>query len=142
MNLTRFILNIKPLNIYSQYEIYKAKKLHLSNHNECAVCGNKKYLEVHHVLPQHLYPQLACKPNNLITLCDCGNNACHRHLGHFGNFKSKWNENIREVAIAVRLISNKDDKHTEQLINEFASFNWMSNPAYIKHVHKLISWFS
>ena len=41
----------------------------------CQVCGEKdKPLEVHHILPQSKYPNMAWDTSNLITLCQ----HCHR----------------------------------------------------------------
>jgi hypothetical protein len=127
MNLTRFYLNILSVNPIDQYKITKAKQAYIKTHPECAICGATKGLEVHHVLPQHLYPDLACDFNNFITLHDgITNNGCHYFFGHFGDFKNKWNLNIRQYALASRLFLNKMEPKrifiikTEYLIKEFA----------------------
>lgn len=79
----------------------KAKKLYVKEHNQCAVCGYKKNLEVHHVVPVHVDPTLSAKSSNFITLCDYRNKGCHNVFGHFRNFRSKWNPNIRVFALQV-----------------------------------------
>lgn len=64
----------------------------------CAVCGKKNKLELHHIRPFHLHPELELDPANLIPLCE-GNKSvnCHLIFGHFGNFRTKYNLKIRIV---------------------------------------------
>ena len=73
------------------------RKAHLEKNPTCAVCGGKDMLEVHHRLPFHLNPNLELDPNNLITLCESGNNGinCHLAFGHLGNFKS-YNKDVEK----------------------------------------------
>ena len=68
----------------------KVREEHLSKNPKCAVCGGEKNLEVHHIRPFHLHPDLELNPDNLITLCESKNNGvnCHLLFGHLGNFKS------------------------------------------------------
>lgn len=66
------------------------RKEHLENNPDCAACGRNKKLEVHHIEPFHLNPDLELDPNNLITLCD---DPCHFVFGHLMNYKS-WNSNV------------------------------------------------
>lgn len=63
----------------------------------CAACGSKDNLEVHHVKPFHLFPELELAPENLIVLCENGGN-CHLTFGHLKNWKS-WNIAVRQHAI-------------------------------------------
>lgn len=62
----------------------------------CAACGGKNNLEVHHVQPFHLFPELELKPDNLIVLCETGGN-CHLMIGHLKNWQS-YNTLVREHA--------------------------------------------
>jgi hypothetical protein len=48
----------------------------------CAWCDTRTGIEVHHIQPQHLYPERAHDTNNMICLC----RRCHLVLGHRGNF--------------------------------------------------------
>lgn len=58
---------------------------------QCAACGSKnKKLEVHHIQPYHLNPDLELDENNLIVLCD---DPCHLVFGHLMNYKS-WNIDV------------------------------------------------
>ncbi len=52
---------------------------HLKSNPACAACGRKKDLEVHHLLPVHVRPDLELDPGNLITLCA---DPCHLVHGH------------------------------------------------------------
>jgi len=77
----------------------RIRKAHLAKSPTCAVCGGSKKLEVHHIRPFHLHPDLELEDSNLITLCE--NKAdgvnCHLLFGHLGNFKS-FNTNVRRDA--------------------------------------------
>jgi hypothetical protein len=66
------------------------RKEHLNNYGTCAACGRDKKLEVHHIKPVHLFPELELNPSNLITLCA---DPCHIVFGHLMNFKS-WNNDV------------------------------------------------
>lgn len=54
----------------------------------CAVCGGKKKLEAHHIMPFHLHPQLEMDERNLIPLCEGAGVNCHLLFGHLGDFRS------------------------------------------------------
>src|SRR3990167_2806356 len=74
----------------------KIRRLHIQKQSACVVCGEiKKNVEVHHIQPFHLRPELELSPSNLLTLCESGNNGvvCHRFFGHLGNYK-KINKNV------------------------------------------------
>jgi 5-methylcytosine-specific restriction protein A len=66
------------------------RKRHLESSPCCAVCGGTEKLEVHHIVPFHLHPDLELSPGNLVTLCEAnkGGVNCHLHYGHLGNYKS------------------------------------------------------
>ena len=56
---------------------------------ECMVCGGRKKIEVHHIVPFHVAPDLELDPSNLMVLCTrkkYGIN-CHLLIGHLGNFR-------------------------------------------------------
>jgi 5-methylcytosine-specific restriction endonuclease McrA len=72
------------------YSWTTVRKKHLENHPYCAACGRNKKLEVHHIKPFYLNPELELDPSNLITLCD---DPCHFVFGHLMNYKS-WNTNV------------------------------------------------
>lgn len=82
-------------------EWQKVRKEHIKANPRCAVCGGTKKVEVHHVIPFHLAPDLELDPLNLISLCErkkYGLN-CHLLIGHLGNY-SKVNSTC-ELDIAA-----------------------------------------
>ncbi len=64
---------------------------------KCACCGGTKKIEVHHMKPRHLFPELALVENNLIALCGKGK-GCHFHIGHLNSYYN-YNEEIFKVAM-------------------------------------------
>ena len=73
-----------------------ARRAHLNLQPECQVCGARELVEVHHVLPYHLFPDLELAAGNLITLCDPpGPTNHHLETGHLGNWLN-WNPQVRE----------------------------------------------
>jgi hypothetical protein len=60
---------------------------HLRKYPECGACGGKKHLQVHHVEPYHLHPELELALTNLATLC-MGRLECHLTLGHGDDFRA------------------------------------------------------
>ena len=52
----------------------------------CAACGRREKLEVHHIVPFHVDPELELVASNLMTLCE-GPTNCHFVFGHLGNWR-------------------------------------------------------
>lgn len=67
----------------------------LRDHGECAACGTKEHLQVHHVFPFHLHPDLELDPGNVITLCEGPSRICHFALGHLYDWH-RFNPHVRE----------------------------------------------
>ena len=59
----------------------------LKIHRNCCACGSVKRLQVHHVEPFHLRPELELDLANLMVLC-MGPNECHFRIGHGSDFKA------------------------------------------------------
>ena len=80
------------------------RALFLKLHPTCTACGGTSKLEVHHINPFHLHPELELDQTNFITLCESDNNGinCHLNLGHSGDFKS-WNVNVVSDAAGMML---------------------------------------
>lgn len=76
----------------------QVRKKHLKRFPYCANCGKKKRfgMQVHHIKPFHLFPELELEEYNLLTLCD--NPRCHLDKGHLGYFRS-YNINVVEDCI-------------------------------------------
>lgn len=86
---------------------------HLRQHQICESCGNNEHLQVHHIEPFHLHPELELDPNNLITLC-MGKNSCHLDIGHGGSFRA-YNPDVLDDAEKFRIILKDNilkDKHS------------------------------
>lgn len=65
------------------------RQKHLLTHPECALCGGTKKLNVHHIKPFWLFPELELAPLNLITLCEGAKWLnCHFIVGHLLSWKS------------------------------------------------------
>lgn len=75
------------------------RKAHLEKHPTCEVCGHAgEKVNVHHVRPFHVHPELELEETNLITLCeDEAFVNCHLFIGHLGNFRG-WNPAVRADA--------------------------------------------
>jgi len=65
----------------------KVRKAYLNRQSVCAVCGEKYGLQVHHIKPFHLHPELELDKSNFITLCTNKKFNCHLKIGHGGNFR-------------------------------------------------------
>lgn len=65
------------------------KTKHLKQYPACAVCGCTKNVEVHHIIPFHIAPDMELNPDNLLTLCECKKYGinCHLLIGHLGNYR-------------------------------------------------------
>lgn len=91
MELTEFIM-VLPKS--KKIEAIKDKRRWLDiarkyrRHNPiCEVCGSNNSIEIHHIKPAALYPNLIYDETNLISLCRKGNN-CHLRFGHNGNYNN------------------------------------------------------
>ena len=66
---------------------HKLEKTFLESNPTCEVCGSKNKLNVHHIKPFHLHPELELDPKNLITLC-MDKKESHLRIGHGSDFKA------------------------------------------------------
>ena len=57
---------------------------------KCAACQSVTNLEVHHVVPYHVSPEMELLEGNLISLC----RECHFTFGHLKDWTS-WNAAVR-----------------------------------------------
>lgn len=98
----------------------RARDEYVKEHPECAACSSKNHLQVHHIKPFHIHPELELDPTNFIVLC-MDIDDCHLNIGHGDSFKA-YNPNVREDA-AKFLSSSKEDR---KLITESAKKNRLS----------------
>jgi len=89
------------------------RNMHLTLHGECAACGSKDELQVHHIKPFHLHPELELKLDNLVTLC-MSEYDCHLSIGHGGSFKA-YNPNVLED---VEMFKAADESRRTKLLAE------------------------
>ena len=78
-----------------------ARREYKKEHPYCAVCGSKKKVEIHHIIPFHYAPDLELDPRNFMSLCEnkkYGIN-CHLLIGHLGNYR-RFNTNC-EIDVMV-----------------------------------------
>jgi 5-methylcytosine-specific restriction protein A len=95
----------KPLKLRSP-RWDDVRKIHLKSFPTCAACGSETNLQVHHIKPFHLYPELELDEENLITLCETKTHRCHFKIGHLGSWK-KENPNVVQNALDA-LIKKQD----------------------------------
>ena len=85
-----------------EYQVQKAKRAHRKQYPACLVCGATKDFgkkcAVHHALPVHVRPDLACTESNLHTLCA----RHHLWAGHLGSYHD-FNSNLKATVNALRL---------------------------------------
>ena len=72
---------------------------HLKRQPACAACGCTSPVEVHHIRPFHLFPEMELDPANLITLCESKSHNCHLLFGHCLNWR-KYNPQVCPDAAA------------------------------------------
>ena len=72
----------------------RVEKEHLRGEPTCQWCGGTEMLQVHHMKPFHLHPELELDDSNLITLCEEPGRDCHLKDGHLDNWRD-FNPDIR-----------------------------------------------
>lgn len=82
-------------------EYRKALAEYRVGHLTCEWCLQKEKLEIHHIQPVHVFPELAADTNNLVALCD----ACHLVVGHARN-NQLWVSNLKDL-IKMRKIEGR-----------------------------------
>ena len=69
----------------------------------CQICGSKKKLQIHHILPVWKFPKEELDWKNLCALCD----KHHFYFAHLGSYRS-WNDTIRtDIDVWKRKIENR-----------------------------------
>jgi 5-methylcytosine-specific restriction endonuclease McrA len=88
--------------LHSDYRWRKLRNKHVQDEPFCQMCGIRRKLEAHHIIPWHLDVLLRFDQNNLITLC----RECHFRFGHFLNWKD-MNPEIRELCQQAKILNLK-----------------------------------
>jgi hypothetical protein len=113
------IKKIKEVLIDRKYEWSKSRsskwpevrKAHLQKNPTCSVCGSKEAVEVHHIKPFHIAPELELDESNLISLCESKKYGvnCHLFFGHLGNYKAENLNVVEDVSLwQERFASRKE----------------------------------
>lgn len=94
---------------------------HLAFNPVCEACGGKEKLEVHHIIPFHVAPELELVPSNLITLCESKKKGvnCHLFVGHGGDYRS-YREDVHVwtniISYGIRAIKERKDIDLENIV--------------------------
>lgn len=86
----------------------------LKSNPECAACGTRLLVEVHHVCPFEHDPSKELDDTNFISLCHF--RACHLLIGHGDSFHF-YAPRVRELARQVR-VGRKTRKEAAELAKE------------------------
>lgn len=73
----------------------------------CAACGGKKNLQVHHIKPFHLFPELELAEDNLLTLCESNGRDCHLRIGHGYDFRAYVETVVEDAAYSLGRIGSR-----------------------------------
>ena len=85
----------------------RVRKQYLKEHPICSVCGSKKKVEVHHLLPFHMHPESELDLSNLISLCESRKTVnCHLLFGHGLNYRDYNPDCLKDVVHFHDLIHN------------------------------------
>ncbi len=90
----------------------KVREAHLKEHPVCDICGCKVDVEVHHIKPFHLYPELELEPSNLISLCETKKYGvnCHLFFGHLGNYQVENPHVLEDVKRCKKRFSERKEQ--------------------------------
>lgn len=89
-------------NARKQWAVRKALLTHRKNHPVCEATGKTTRLQVHHLIPVSVRPDLAGQSSNLITL----ERDAHLVIGHAGDYKA-YVTNVRELCTSMRIQRTK-----------------------------------
>lgn len=90
-------------NAREAWETARAMKEYRRQFDACEYCGRRGRIQVHHILPVSVRPDLASDSMNLISLCA---KRCHITIGHAGNYKN-YVENCELLASQARVIKTE-----------------------------------
>ena len=68
---------------------------HLKARPACEACGKREALEVHHIQPFNLRPDLELDPTNLMTLCGDPCHIVHGHLMGWARYNPTARTDVR-----------------------------------------------
>lgn len=84
------------------------RKTFLKTNPGCMACGGIQDLEIHHMVPFHIRPDLELDTENLITLCETPSRNCHYRIGHSFDWKAYNSEVVNDARESLlRIITRK-----------------------------------
>lgn len=88
-----------PLGAKRSPEWARLSKAYKRKIGVCEGCGYPHFLQVHHIIPFHIRPDLELESWNWIVLCEPPHRVrkCHLILGHLGDFK-QYNPDVEKMA--------------------------------------------
>lgn len=78
---------------------------HVQANPTCIACGSRKFLQVHHRLPFHLFPERELDSRNLRTLCMQPGHLCHFIVGHRFNWRGYSIHVDEDAALCLKRIA-------------------------------------
>ena len=98
-----------PLTAKRSPQWSKIRNEHLKSNPTCVSCGSTKTLEVHHIKPFHIFPELELDQTNLITLCENSTNGivCHLFIGHRGCYRDNNDDVVEDSKIIKDYLDKK-----------------------------------
>lgn len=112
--LRDFFRKTNVLSVPRSSEWNKLRLDHLKRNPSCAVCGNKKGVVPHHIIPFHEDPSKELDPENLITLCEGDTFNCHLFFGHLRN----WTKSNPDVVVDAKIWNEKINKSHQSECSE------------------------
>ena len=88
----------------SKWPAFK-KQYALTHLPVCAICCGTQDLNLHHLRPFHVFPELELDPQNVVWLCNA--KQCHIRVGHLGNFQSINPSGATDIVIWRDKIRNR-----------------------------------
>lgn len=96
-------LKISSLELQRSPKWDSVRAKFLKKNPYCVVCHTKSKLNVHHIIPFHMSPDLELKESNLITLCE----SHHFLFGHLNNWQSYNVDCVADCKLWEEKIKNR-----------------------------------
>lgn len=94
------------------WSTHKAMQRYRAAHPRCAWCGRSEHLDVHHIEPVSVAPQLAADERNMIMLCR--KPPCHQVIGHDGDYARRYVANVRELTRLRSTVGIRSPQHEDK----------------------------
>ena len=76
------------------------------NEKYCHACGERRRVELHHIIPRHIAPDRIFDESNLIPLCRC----CHFRLGHLCDWDTYNPHVVEDAKNMLKLIRSRREE--------------------------------